>query len=77
MAPTDETRQPADRLISARTLQTVGLILLVAAFVFWGLTGRESALMVGAALSLIGLGAYTRARDQLLDTLDRKNGGER
>jgi hypothetical protein len=42
-----------------RLLQTVGVLLLIASAVFWAVTGDQSALLVGAALSLIGLGAYS------------------
>ncbi len=42
-----------------RLLQSVGVVLLVAAAIFWAVTGHQSALLVGAALSLIGLGAYS------------------
>lgn len=63
-----------DRLISPRVLQVVGLVMLVGAFGFWAYSGRESALLVGAALSLIGLGSYEKAAAQLRDKL---NGGKR
>jgi hypothetical protein len=55
--------------LPARILQAVGLVLLIAAAVFWGFTGRESALLVSAAMSLILLGAYRGA----IDALKRKD----
>lgn len=42
-----------------RLLQGIGVLLLVGAAGFWAVTGQQSALLVGAALSLIGLGAYS------------------
>jgi hypothetical protein len=42
-------------------LQMTGILLLVGCAIFWMLTGRESILMMGAATSLITLGAYARA----------------
>lgn len=42
-----------------RLLQGIGLLLLIFAVGFWAVTGHQSALLVGAALSLIGLGAYS------------------
>lgn len=42
-----------------RLLQGVGVLLLIGSALFWGVTGHQSALLVGAALSLIGLGAYS------------------
>lgn len=50
-----------DRYLAPMILQIVGLILLLAFAVFWGITGRESVLLVGAAGSLILLGGYERA----------------
>lgn len=62
-------RDNADPLLSPRILQLTGLALLIGTALFWGATGRESALLVGAALSLIGLGSYERAAAQLRDRL--------
>lgn len=42
--------------------------MLVAAFVFWGATGRESVLLVTAAMTLILGGSYKNA----IDVLTRK-----
>lgn len=57
----------SDRYLSPIILQGLGAVLIIAAFVFWALTDRESALLVGAAISLIGGGAAQglrlRARD--------------
>lgn len=51
--------------------------MLVATALFWALTDRESALFVGAALTLIGVGSYERTVAQLRERLDeRRNGGE-
>jgi hypothetical protein len=50
-----------------RLLQLVGLLLLMAFGVFWAVTGRESVLLVGAAMSLILLGAYGSAQQALKD----------
>lgn len=47
-----------ERYLSPMLLQVIGVCLLVGSAVFWGVTGRESVLLMGAAMSLIGLGAY-------------------
>jgi hypothetical protein len=52
-----------------RLLQMVGLALLIGFVVFWIATGRESVLLVGAAMSLILLGAYTEAGRALKDAV--------
>jgi len=51
----------SDRYLPAKSLQIVGLILLIGFAIFWGVTGRESALLMSAAMSLILLGAYRGA----------------
>lgn len=48
-----------------RVLQYAGLTLLFAFGVFWALTDRQSSLLVGAAVSLILLGAYGSAQKTL------------
>jgi hypothetical protein len=48
--------------LPAVALQLLGVLLLVGSVVFWAVTGHESALFVGAAMSLIGLGAYQGLR---------------
>jgi membrane protein implicated in regulation of membrane protease activity len=57
--------------LPAVVLQVVGLILLISAAVFWAVTGRESALLMSASMSLILLGAYRSA----LNTLRRSTDG--
>ncbi len=48
-----------ERYLPPILIQTVGLLLLIGAAVFWAVTGHESPLLVGAALTLIGIGAYS------------------
>lgn len=48
--------------LPARVLQALGILLLVAAFVFWAFTGQESPLFVGAAMTLISIGSYQGLR---------------
>lgn len=55
-----------------RLLQLLGIALLIGSAVFWGWTGRESALLMGAAMSLILLGSYKGA----LDVLKNQRGDE-
>lgn len=55
-----------------RLLQAVGLVLLVAFVVFWAVTRRESVLLVGAAMSLILLGAYGSAQQALREMSRRE-----
>lgn len=52
-------------LLPARIIQAVGILLLIASFVFWGITGRESVLLVTSAMSLIFVGSYKNAVDSL------------
>lgn len=56
-----------DRYLSPIILQGLGAVLIIAAFVFWAVTDRESAVLIGAAISLTGVGAAQglrlRARD--------------
>ena len=42
-------------------LQVSGLLLLVAFVVIWALTGEQSPLLVGAALTLVAVGSGTSA----------------
>ncbi len=44
--------------LKPRVLQISGLVLLIGSCIFWMLTDRQSAIFIGAALSLIGVGAY-------------------
>lgn len=44
--------------LAPRTLQVAGLVLLVGAAVFWAATGRESLLIMSAAMTLIAGGAF-------------------
>jgi hypothetical protein len=67
--------------LQPRVLQAVGVLLLLGSAVFWGVTGHQSALLIGAALSLIGLGAYSglhiSIKQELMreaDERDRSNG---
>lgn len=57
------------RQLSARTLQVFGLLLILASAVFWAFTQRESALLVGAGITLSTLGwlqrAFTTAQEKL------------
>lgn len=57
-------------LLPPRLLQAAGLIMLFGSFGWWVFSGNESALLVGAALSLIGLGSYSQAAQ----SLRRRNG---
>jgi hypothetical protein len=57
-----------------RILQATGLVILLFAVGFWAVTGQQSALLVGAALSLIGLGAYGTAQRNLKDAVRRGEG---
>lgn len=52
-------------LLPPRLLQAAGLALLFGSFGWWVFSGHESALLVGAALSLIGLGSYSQAAQSL------------
>lgn len=58
--------------LPARLLQLLGVVLLIAAFTFWAVTGQQSALFVGAAMTLIGLGAYQGLRVTIRVTEDQE-----
>lgn len=51
--------------LSPWVLQIFGLALLIAAAIFWAVTKQQSALIMGAAVSMIGLGAYKGAQETL------------
>lgn len=53
------------RYLSPRILQVLGICLLIGSAVFWGVSGRESVLLMSSAMSLIGLGAYAGAQAAL------------
>jgi hypothetical protein len=57
-----------DRYLSPIILQSLGAALVVASFVFWIITERQSSLMVSTAITLVGAGGLQgirlRARDE-------------
>jgi len=57
--------QQGGDLLPPRLLQAAGLVLLFGISVYWVLSGNESPLLVGAALTLIGVGAYSQAASAL------------
>jgi len=64
------------RYLAPKLLQAAGLLLLFACAVYWGLTGNQSSLFVGAALSLMGLGSVQDIREQVQRERDRLLGKE-
>jgi hypothetical protein len=46
------------RYLAPRALQVFGIVLLVGSAVFWAITDRESTLLFGSAMALIGAGSY-------------------
>lgn len=60
--------------LSARILQCLGIVLLVASAVFWAITGQQSELFVGAAMSLITLGSYQGLRVSVKNEQERIKG---
>lgn len=40
-------------------LQATGILIIIGGGIFWGVTGHESPLIIGAGISLAGLGAYS------------------
>jgi hypothetical protein len=61
----------SERYLSPVLLQLLGVALLVGSAVFWAVTGRESVLLMGAAMSLIGLGAYRGVTKALTTPLEK------
>ena len=57
--------------LSARTLQVFGLALIAGSAVVWYFTGRESALLVGAGITLSTLGWLQRAFMTVQERLPR------
>lgn len=55
-----------------RTVQIIGLVVFILAAAFWALTDKESALIMGFATSLIGLGAYSRTVDHLAGVIQSR-----
>jgi hypothetical protein len=52
-----------NRFLPPWFLQATGVGLLVGSVVFWAISGRQSELFVGAAMTLILLGAYGAVRE--------------
>lgn len=65
--------QQHQEFLPPRVLQAAGLVLLFASAIFWAISGSESALLVGAALSLIGLGSYSQATSTLRKESDEED----
>lgn len=53
------------RFLSPRFIQAVGVAVFVVSVAIWAITSRQSALLVSASLSLIGVGTYQNAVDSL------------
>lgn len=51
--------------LSPKTLQVIGVLLLLGSAVFWAVTGRESVLLMTSAMTLIGVGSYRSAIESL------------
>jgi hypothetical protein len=47
------------RYLPPKLIQAVGVAIIVGGLIFWAVTGQQSALFVGAGISLVGLGAYS------------------
>lgn len=62
---------PESIQFSARTLQAFGLLLILGSAVFWAFTGRESALFVGAGITLSTLGWLQRTISAAEERLPR------
>jgi hypothetical protein len=65
MSEPTPTPSPPPPYLSPRTLQVLGILLLVGSAGFWAVTGRESVLLMSSAMSLIGIGAYRGATETL------------
>lgn len=61
----------ADRPLSARALQIVGIALVVALIVFWMVTGKQSALMIFVAAGMALLGRFDQVFGSLLRVFGR------
>lgn len=64
-----DVRREDGRRVPPWLIQACGIVLLIGAGVFWGITGRESVLIMSAALSLIFLGVY----DGAMSAFKRRN----
>lgn len=53
-------------------LQSLGILILIGATIYWVKSGHQSALLVGAAMALIGLGAYSGIRVSISQEIDQQ-----
>jgi len=58
--PRRASRHQRPQQLSARTLQIFGCLLIAASAIFWAFTNRQSALLLGAGVSLATLGWLQR-----------------
>lgn len=63
------------RYLPPWVLQAVGAVVFIAASVFWAVTGHQSALVMGAAIGLIGVGAYSGIHVSINQDRDRESHG--
>lgn len=64
------------RYLAPKIIQGVGIALLIFAVATWALTDRQSALLVSAALSLIGVGTYQGAVETVKNIVTNGGKGE-
>lgn len=65
MSPPEERRagDPSpSRYLPPWLIQSVGIVLLITAGIFWAVTGRESVLMISSAMTLIAAGVVRGAQ---------------
>lgn len=64
-------KSDSSRRLAPAVLQATGVVLFVAFCIFWGLTGRESGLLVGASLTLATFGVYGDVARRLKDAVTK------
>jgi hypothetical protein len=58
--------------LKPRTIQIIGIVVFVAAAIFWAITDKESAVMLSFATSLIGVGAYSSTVEKISSVLEKR-----
>jgi hypothetical protein len=62
-----------NKFLAPRVIQATGLVLLCGSVAIWAFTERQSALLVSASLTLIGLGSYQNAVNSMRNVIENVN----
>lgn len=67
-------RQPSDRYLAPRVIQTIGVLIVISSLTFWFVTGRQSSLFVGVGMTMVMLGGYEQTRREFMETIRSHRG---